>query len=138
MTLQPKTETLISRAVEQWKQLKAKTSPDKRESYSTSFTHPLGVAHWDNPNLLWLYITSNEESYEGSQTQIGLTRDGKLRWEFQSHCSCDGYEDSAGNGEEMPEDSKKSYEFMEVPKEWEIIIQANLEKLLQSDNEPTK
>jgi hypothetical protein len=88
------------------------------------------VFHWNNPNLLWLFATQDEEDYEGSQTQIGLARDGKLKWEFQSHCSCNDYEDSSELGVDFPPTTMKSYELRTIPIDWEAEIEKNLKIIL--------
>ncbi len=130
MTLEKETEKLIARAVKKWSSLKKIQS--RRESHLDEFDSPTGHFFWDNPNILWLYCTGKEEGYEGSQTQIGLTKDGKLVWEFQSHCSCNSYKNTKEVGNEWPEDVKKHYELSDIPKEWEAIIQYNFKKLLKS------
>ena len=135
MKLQLDTEKLIAKAVKNWDKLKRLGVP-KKESYSnyTITETPIGTTHWDNPNLLWLYITSSEEGYyEGSQSQIGLTKDGKLVYQFQSHCSYNSYEDNEDAGIPITADEIKSFNFTyKIPKEWEAIIYFNLKKLLSS------
>jgi hypothetical protein len=38
---------------------------------------------WGIPQeVIWLYSTSNEEGYEGSQTQIGIDKEGKVMWGY--------------------------------------------------------
>lgn len=86
---------------------------------------------WDNPNLIFVLITDEEEDYEGSQAQIGIAKDGSIRWEYQSHCSCNGYEDSNDEGKEfLLELTKKSYELNSIPLDWEEQIRKNILKLL--------
>ena len=64
---------------------------------NTGQTTPFGHQHWNVPSdVLWLDYTSNEEGYDGSQTQIGIKQDGTIVWGYFSHCSCYGYEDYRG------------------------------------------
>lgn len=89
----------------------------------------IGSLYWDNPNCLWILATSNEEGYEGNQTQLGLTKERKIVWEYQSHCSCNEYENSSDPLEEF-DFEKKSYELNEIPIDWEKIVCENLKKIL--------
>jgi len=49
---------------------------------------------WRTTDVLWIYIIREEEAYEGSCCQIGITRDGEFCYECQYHCSCNWYENS--------------------------------------------
>lgn len=130
INLQKETSDYIATLLERWDEIKSKTIPKgEQSSYSSEFDGVLGHIWWDNPNILWLLITENEEGYEGSQTQIGLTKDGRIMWEYQSHCSCNGYENSHEHGEEL-DWSKKTYELNSIPQDWEVKIQENAKKLL--------
>lgn len=86
---------------------------------------------WNNPHVIWVLATNNEEDYSGSQTQIGLTEKGKLVWEYQSHCSCNSYEDSEQIPEEFLKADLKSYELKEIPLDWEDKIRENIKLLLK-------
>ena len=94
----------------------------------------IGQLDWDNPNIAWLLATGGGEGYEGWATQIGLTKDGRLVWEYQSHCSCNSFGDSSDKGNEMPEDTSKIYEFKEVPSDWESEIRENARKIIKELN----
>lgn len=115
-------KSLITEVVARWSELKEVHKPE-----------PLW---WNNPNLIWVYVSDNEEDYEGSQEQVGLDKDGVLRWEFQSHCSCNYYEDTDGLPVEFPlaqsmvEVTKKSFRLNDIPEDWESIVKENLKKIL--------
>jgi len=120
----------IEELVKNWDLIKSKQVL-KKEDFGSGRETIIGKLWWDNPDLIFVLITDQEEGYDGSQAQIGVSKDGKLRWEYQSHCSCNYYEDSSGLGEEfVPELSKKSYELNSIPLDWEKIITGNIEKLL--------
>ena len=51
-------------------------------------------------------------------------------WEYQSHCSCNGYETSHDHGTEL-EMEKHSYELNEIPMDWEAKVRENASKLLK-------
>ena len=120
--------TLLTQAAARFDALKARET--KSVTYGSSFTSPIDSFHWNNPNLIWLLTTNNEEGWEGSQTQIGMTRDARLVWEYQSHCSCDSYEDSTVIGNEFPPTTTKSFELNAIPLDWEAQIVKNLTNLL--------
>ena len=87
---------------------------------------------WGIPQeVIWLYSTSRTEDYEGSQTQIGIDKEGKLMWGYFSHCSCYGYEDYNGDYKEFEdnEDTFKMYEMNEVPKEILIILKGRIKEI---------
>lgn len=131
MELNKETQKLVSKAISQWDKLKLKQSG--KEEYGTEFKTPIGQIHWDNPTVVWVYASSNEEGYEGSQIQIGLNKTGNFVWEYQSHCSCNGYEDTKEELPVIPEDTTKSYELGDIPKDFEAVIQFNLKKLLSDE-----
>jgi len=92
----------------------------------------VGKLTWNKPvEILWLYSTSREEDYEGSQTQIGIKKDGTIVWGFFSHCSCYGYEDYEGDYKEFEdkEETFKSYEMEEVDKNILDIIKARIKEM---------
>lgn len=131
------TQKLIKKAVKNWEALRKDFSKPTSSSYVADTESKIGILHWDNPNLLWVLITNNDEGYEGSQTQIGLAKDGRLMWEYQSHCSCNGYEHSSGepNNDFCKDlEGKKSYELNGIPLDWETKIQENLKKILNVQN----
>ena len=116
MNIKEETQELIDRLVEKWDEVKSKEI--------------IGSTHWSNPNLIWVLVTDREEGYEGSQAQIGITRDGKIVWEYQSHCSCNGYEDTLGIPEEFTEEDLKSYELEGLTEEWETRVTRNIKEML--------
>lgn len=124
------TQNLIDEVVKNWDSIKTK-QVIKKEDYGSGFESPIGNIYWDNPKLIFVLVTNNQEDYEGSQTQIGITKERKLRWEYQSHCSCNGYEDSSDAGAEFPPLEKKSYELDGVPLDWEEKIAENIKKILK-------
>lgn len=126
-----KYEEALKKVAENWEKLKAlevRQSPGSTYDFDTET--PIGKAYWSNDNLVWVYLTNNEEDYEGSQTYLGVRRDGTLVYEYQSHCSCDGYANTHVDGCPMPDDTTKSYELNAVPAEWQVIVAANVEKML--------
>lgn len=132
MNISKKTQKAIDKAVESWEEIKTKHFPfDKKSEYGSEFDSVIGDIYWNNPNVIWVFATTNEEGYEGSQTQVGLTKDGKLVWEYQSHCSCNGYEDSEQIPDEFLKADLKRYELNDVPLDWEDKIRENIEILLK-------
>lgn len=144
MELSKETQDRIARVMNNWSQIRAECFKSKNtdDSYYGDPTtdSPIGELHWDNPNLVWVFFTNNLEGYEGSQTQIGLNADGKLMWEYQSHCSCNGYELSHGHGKDFLEEASKpkSYELEGIPLDWESQIRANCDKLLAAIKKPAR
>jgi hypothetical protein len=49
---------------------------------------------WRTPDVFWVNAYEYVESYEASAIQIGISREGKLVWESQGHCSCNGWSNS--------------------------------------------
>lgn len=127
-----KTTKLISKLIKNWDTIKANQIL-KKEDYGSGRDTVIGKLWWDNPDLIFVLVTDQEEFYGGSQAQIGINKEGGVRWEYQSHCSCNDYEDSSGTGQDFIADiglTKKSYELNGIPLDWEIQIQNNIEKLL--------
>lgn len=127
-----------------WDCYKSKFNPKGRCTESNILGH---VLHWTIPKeVLWLYATNNEEDYEGSQTQIGIKKDGTVVWGFFSHCSCYGYEEYEGEFEELKEDNlihtEKYYEMKNVDKEILKILKERLKQIskigLKEDGEAEK
>ena len=128
MNLAQETKELIAELVNNWD--KVKTSMVlKKEVYGAGTETRIGKLWWDNADLIFVLVTDEEEGYEGSQAQIGISKGGGIRWEYQSHCSCNGYEDSSGVGNEFNL-TKKSYELASIPLDWEEQIRNNIKKLL--------
>lgn len=133
MNISKDTKSYIAKAVNNWENIKKKHFPfEKKGDYSAEFDSSIGHIHWNNPNVIWVLSTMNEEGYEGSQTQIGLTKDGKLVWEYQSHCSCNSYEDSTQIPAEFLKSDLKSYELNSLPIDWEDKIRENIKILLKN------
>lgn len=131
MNISKETIVAIEKAVKCWDEIKAKHFPfEKKGEYNSGFDSAIGHIYWNNPNVIWVLVTQNEEEYVGSQTQIGLTKEGKLVWQYQSHCSCNGYEDTNNTPEEFVKEDLKSYELNEIPLDWEYKIRDNIKTLL--------
>lgn len=129
MTPSKETQAAIKKILPKWEKIQRAFFNPPENSWDDIKT-PIGNLYWLNPNILFLVTTNNEEGYDGRQTQIGLSKDGRIMWEYQSHCSCNGYELSHEHGEEL-EVTKKTYELESVPLDWENQIRENINKLLQ-------
>jgi len=86
---------------------------------------------WDNPNIIWILVTDNEEDYEGSQEQYGIDKEGKLRYEYQSHCSCNSYEDGTSIPEEFLLNTKKTFTINNVDEDIEKVLVEKMEEILK-------
>lgn len=91
---------------------------------------------WDNPNILWLISEIENGCYDGSGCQVGLTKEGQFVWEFQSHCSCNDFQDSSGKyGDGLlaidKDLTKKSYELSRIPDDWAKLVLVDLENILK-------
>lgn len=92
----------------------------------------LGHLWWTIPEeVLWLYATQDgEDSYDGSETQVGVKKDGTVVWGYFSHCSCYGYEGYAGDYKELSEENlvhtQKIYELTKVDSEVLSLIKERL------------
>ncbi len=127
---------LIKKVCKKWDFYKSKEVGEKE-----SYAHNTNVktlngynTEWDNPNLLWLLAFSEGGGYDGSGLQVGPSKEGKLYWEYQSHCSCDGFSDSSGHSNELClgcSEKPKSYELFTLPEDWEKIVKVNLEQILK-------
>ena len=134
MNLAQETKELITELVSNWDKVKS-SMVLKQEDYGAGKETRIGKLWWDNTDLIFVLVTDKEEGYEGSQAQIGISKEGGIRWEYQSHCSCNDYEDSSGTGIGAEFDlTKKSYELASIPLDWEEQIRNNIKKLL---TEPT-
>jgi len=129
--LASETQKLIQKVVKNWNKIRNNFIVEKAE-YGAGGKTKIGEIWWDNPNLIWIFVSDKDEGYEGSQSQVGITKDGVLRWEYQSHCSCNSYEDSADLPEQFTQDTLKSFEFTftQPPLDWEQKMQENMKKLL--------
>lgn len=128
------TQKLIDEVVKDWDAIKASSivSNDKPYPHNETKAKIGSTIWWENPNLIWVFTTDKEEDYEGSQEQIGIARDGSIRWEYQSHCSCNGYEESHDHGEDFLKElvDKKSFRLNDIPEDWETKVQENIKKIL--------
>jgi len=135
MPLRSETKRLLARIVKDFENIKSKHfAMEKREGqWSSEFDSIIGRVWWNNPHLVWILVSSKEEDYEGSQTQVGVDKDGNLRWEYQSHCSCNSYEDTSDLPPHFHEDSVKSFDFTYTlpPEAWELMMIDNMKKLLK-------
>jgi hypothetical protein len=128
---------LIKKVCERWDFYKSKEVREKEyeSNENTKVTTLNGyTAYWDNPNILWLLINIRLEGYEEWGNQVGVTKEGNIVWEYQSHCSCNGFFDSTSSGDELPfnlDSTKKSFNLSELPDEWQKIIKVNLEQILE-------
>jgi len=127
------TQKLLDKVVKKWDAARALfTAAPKPHEYSVARETPIGTIEWDNPNVVWLLVAIDSSSYEGSGSQIGLTKDGRLVWEY--HCSCDDFEDSdhalSSDFLQDIKDTKKSFELNSVPLDWEEQIRENAKKIL--------
>lgn len=128
------TKKLLKRIVKNWDKIRAGFVIKKGE-YGSDFESPIGNFDWDNPDLIWLLGVSSGGGYDGSATQIGIAKDGKVYWSYQSHCSCNDFENESGigsvSGEFPPDTTEKHYELNDVPLDWEEKIKKNAEILLK-------
>jgi len=131
--LAKETQELLAKLVKNWDAIRASFIISK-EDYGSQAETKIGRIWWDNPKLIWILSTKKEEDYEGSQSQVGVAKDGTLRWEYQSHCSCDDYEDTSELPAQFTEDSLKSFDFTytQPPLDWEKEMRENMIKLLES------
>lgn len=98
----------------------------------------IGNLYWIVPNeVIWIYTTNREEGYDGSQTQIGIKKDGTIVWGYFSHCSCYGYEEYGGEFEELSEDNlihtEKYYEISDVPIDILKIIKNRIKEISKEE-----
>lgn len=134
--LSKETQELVNELVKRWDEIKQKAFPwNKKGEYSSEVEDtPIGKIWWNTPHLIWIMVTDKEEGYEGSQSQIGVAKDGSLRWQYQSHCSCNSYEDTEDMGEQFTVDTLKSFDFTYTnpPLDWELQMRKNLRTLLST------
>lgn len=137
--MKEKIEKLKSKVLKKWakyKSMEIVSKPYDTSDYSEVKTLNGYTTAWDNKDILWLLVNIEDGSYDGSGYQVGLNRDGKFVWEYQSHCSCNTFADSVSkNGDgELSLDfdmSKKSFELRELPDDWAKIVKVNLEEILK-------
>ena len=132
------TQSIIDEVLKNWGNYKTQEE-DVSEPYAEEYTRKKtvwgGITEWDNPNVLWLLLEHENGGYDGSGNQVGLTREGKIVWEYQSHCSCYGFQDSKQHDGELClgcDKDPKRYELNMVPEQWEAIIRYNMEVILDN------
>lgn len=132
--MQAKTQKLIAKLTKKWEEARSlqNTGISKREKYETSFTTVNGTFSWNNASLVLLADFVEGGGYEEYGSIVGLDREGRLMWEYQSHCSCYDFGDSTSMNGELNKDilEKKQWELSQVPENWEEKIQESIEKLL--------
>lgn len=127
----------------EWDNLKSRFNdfPQNKDNYNIK-SELKWKFWWTNPQeVLWLWATDNEEDYEGSQTQFGVTKDGTVVWAFFSHNSCFYYDEYEGNSKKFDKHDFKSYELEEVPKNILIKLKKRIElvkNILKSELKPGK
>lgn len=133
--------------IECWGSYKHKFNPPKKNSWDADLRILGSVLYWTIPEeVIWLYSTNNsEDGYDGSQTQIGVTKEGKVVWGFFSHCSCYDYESYEGEFKELSEDNlvhtEKYYHMENVNTDVLIILKDRLKQISEiglKDNEEEK
>ncbi len=130
-------EKLIKKVCKKWDFYKSKEIPtkDSWSEYTQTKTLNGYTSAWDNPSILWLMVNVDGSGYEESGNQVGITKDGRIVWEYQSHCSCNTFGDNAGHGDGelcLGCDIKpNSWELSQLPEEWEKIVKVNLEEILK-------
>ena len=133
-----KTDKLIKSLAKKWEAARSLQNKDAatRKRYEQSFTTANGSFSWNNSSLVMLADFVDVGGYEADGSIIGLSKDGRLMWEYQSHCSCNGFDDSASATELKHEHilEKKTFELRNLPVDWEERIQESIEQLLRALN----
>jgi len=135
--MKEKTKQLLEQLIDKWEDARSFQNRElaKRENSWDNYETILGSFPWNNERLVMLFCEEDGGGYEGSATLIGLTKEGKLVWEYQSHCSCNDFEDSSYEGTELKHEhilEKKEYELNLLPIDWEEKLQDNIQKLLNA------
>lgn len=106
-----------------------------RKVYESTLEAANGLFSWNNTSMVMLLDLVDGGCYEEHGSIIGLAKDGRLMWEFQSHCSCNKFsENTSGFTGELPDNpiTTKSLEIDRMPEDWEEKIQASALKLLDA------
>lgn len=107
-----------------------------KRNYGSEFTTVNGIFSWDIKNLVLLCDFVEGGGYEEYGSIVGLSEDGRLFWEYSSHCSCNEFVDSDAATSELSEgqltDTKKSFELSSLPEDWETKIAESAKKLLEA------
>lgn len=127
-------ENLIQELTGKWEEARSLQNRDcgKRTSYERSFDTVNGNFPWDNSSLVMLCNFVASDGYEEWGSIVGLSKDGKLMWEYQSHCSCNDFGDS-NSAEELKHEhilEKKSFELQSVPIDYQEKIEDSIKKIL--------
>jgi hypothetical protein len=135
--MQKKTQDLIEQLLPKWEQARSLQNIDvaKRDYGDTSFSTVNGSFSWNSPFMVMLCDFVSGGGYEESGSVVGLAKDGRLLWEYSSHCSCNGFDDSEIEGNLLIHEhvlEKKSYELESFPVDWEEQIQKSLETLINA------
>ncbi len=134
--MQEKTKNLISQLLPKWEEARSLQNRDigKIDDYATQFSTINGTFSWNNSSLVMLADFVKGACYEEYGSIVGLSKDGKIMWEYQSHCSCNGFDNSSSaDGEVRAEDlkpEKKKFELNSLPDDWEEKIQDSMQLLL--------
>lgn len=106
-----------------------------KRDYGSGFTTVNGVFSWDIKNLVLLCDFVEGDSYEEYGSIVGLSEDGRLFWEYDSHCSCNEFGDSDAATSELSEsqltNTLKTFELESIPEDWENKIAESARKLLE-------
>lgn len=131
-----KTQSLIDQLLKRWDDARSLQNRDagKRDDWDKSFKTVNGGFSWNNSSLVLLADFVEGGSYEEYGSIVGLSKDGKIMWEYQSHCSCDGFYDSTACDGELNKEilEKKTFELEKIPVDWEEKIQDSIEILLKA------
>jgi hypothetical protein len=135
--MKDKIEKLIAKVCKKWDFYKGKEEVIDKVSYpeKTSVKTLFGdQTAWNNPELLWVFVNIEDGGWDGSGIQVGISKDGKIYWQYQSHCSCNDFGDSIGHDGELClgcDEKPKSYELNSIPDNWEEVVYGNLETILK-------
>lgn len=134
-----KTTNLIKKLLPKWEKARSLQNRDaatkRKNNYDSTFDTVNGTFSWNNSTLVLLANFIEGEGYEEYGSIVGLSKDGKLMWEYQSHCSCNDFGDSTCAGTELEHShvlEKKKFELNSFPTDWEEKIQDSIEKLLNA------
>jgi len=78
---------------------------------------------WRTTDVFWVNAYQHIESYDASAIQLGITKDGKLVYEYQSHCSCNGWSNSELKDVTEFANFKALMDWLDMNYEREAIIQ---------------
>jgi hypothetical protein len=90
---------------------------------------------WRTTDVFWVNAYQHVESYDASAMQLGITKDGKLVREYQSHCSCNGWSNSELKDVTEFSSFKELMDWLDMNYEREAITDGEIRTHL-SDIEP--